>query len=189
MPRGVTDQFLRILRRERKASLRTALTMLGLFAFAYFMAELTDGPLLGTVVILAFATLVAGVVCGMLLGWRRTRRYNESIRRSWNAWMRMSISCASVDEVARGVADKPRAPPLAGVGWAALFLANALLFLFLWFELSFALVFGVMVTTANGLALGAVTGYAVWNVRWTRQFSRALDDLIEQGQVGMWGEV
>lgn len=189
MPRGVTDQFLRILHHERKSSVRTTLAMGGLSAFAYFMAELTDGPVLGLVVILAFAALGVGLVAGGLWGRHRTARYNESIRTHWNAWMRMSLSCASVDELARHVANKPRAPGVSGVGWATLFLANALLFLFLWFDLSFALVFGVMVTTANGLVLGGLAGNALWNLWWTGRFSRALDDLIAQGQLGMWGEV
>lgn len=189
MPRGVTDHFLKILRAERKSSARTALTMLGLFMFAYFMAELTDKRAFGVVVLLAFVTLVLGIVGGALYGRWRTERYNASIRDSWNAWMRMSLACSSVDELARHVENKPRAPPVAGVGWAALFLVNALLFAFLWMELSFALLFGIMVTTANGLVLGALIGHALWNLRWVRQFSRALDDLISQGQLGMWGEV
>ena len=189
MPRGVTDQFLRILRAERRASLRTALAMLGLSAFAYFMAELTDGPLLGSVVVLAAVTLLVGLAAGILWGRHRTERYNESLRASWSAWMRMSLSCASVREVARHVESKGRAPPVGGVGWAALFLANALLFLFLWFDLGFALVFGVMVTTANGLVLGTLAGDALWSLRWTGQFAKALDVMIAQGQLGMWGEV
>lgn len=189
MPRGVTDQFLRILQRERSTSVRTALSMLGLFFFAYFMAELTDGPLLGAVVVLALVMAIVGLAVGVLWGRHRTERYNDSIRASWNAWMRMSLSCASVEEVARHVANRPRAPPVAGVGWAALFLANALLFVLLWFEASFAVVFGVMVTTANGLVLGALAGNALWSLRWIAQFSKAIDELIAQGQLGMWGEV
>lgn len=189
MPRGVTDHFLQILRRERKTGIRTALAMTGLFGFAYFMAEMTDGPLLGRVVLLAFVALALGVAAGLAWGRFRTRQYNDSLRDSWNAWMRMSLACSSVDEVARHVANKGRAPPIAGAGWGALFLANALLFIFLWIEASFATVFGVMVTTANGLTLGVLLGDAVWHVRWTAEFSKALDELIAQGQVGMWGEV
>lgn len=189
MPRGVTDQFIRILRQERKTSLRTALTMLGLSFFAYFMAEMTDQPRAGAVVLLAAVALVMGLAAGLAWGHHKTKRYNESLRDSWNAWMRMSLSCSTVEDVARSVAHKPRAPPVAGVGWATLFLANALLFLFLWFELSFALVFGVMVTTANGLVLGGLIGDALWNLRWTSQFHRALDEMLNHGQIGLWGEV
>lgn len=189
MPRGVTDQFLQILRDERKTSVRTALTMTGLFGLAYFMAELADKPLLGRVVILSFIALAVGLVAGLLYARHRTEAYNHSLRESWNAWMRMSLSCRSVDEVARHVAHKAPAPPLAGVGWGVLFMANALLFALLWIEAGAADVAGVLVTGVNGVVLGALIGHSLWSLRWTSQFSKALDDLVAQGQVGLWGEL
>lgn len=189
MPRGVTDQFLRILDNERKASTRTALAMLVLFLFAYGMAELTDRPLFGRVVILAIGALCAGLVLGGVLAWRRTEKYNASLRDAWNAWMRMSLSSSRVDEVARRVAEKGRPWPVAGVGWAALFLANAVVFATLWMELAWAPTLGALVAAANGLVLGALAGAAIWAHRWARQFHKALDELVAEGQVGLWGEV
>lgn len=189
MPRGVTDQFLNILKNERKGSVRVAVTAAVLSVFAYFMAELTDGPFFGNVVLLALLTLAVGVGLGALYGRHQTKKYNESLRDSWNAWMRMSLSCASVDEVASHVAAKRRLPQLAGAGWGAMLLLNGLLFAFLWVEVSWATVFGLAVTTLNGLALGGLAGHALWNFRWASQFNKALDELISEGQVGLWGEV
>jgi hypothetical protein len=189
MPRGVTDQFLKILDNERRSSVRTVAAMGALAVFAYFMAELTDEPLLGAVVWLALGALVAGIAAGGVLAWRRTETYNASIREAWNQWMRMSLSCSRVDEVARHVHEKGRRAPLAGVAWSALFLANALLFAALWLEASWALTLGVVVTAANGLVLGALLGHALWNLRWSSQFHRALDDLMANGQLGVWGEI
>lgn len=189
MPRGVTDQFLKILDNERRSSLRTAAVMGALAVFAYFMAELTDQPLFGLVVWLALGALVAGVVAGGALAWRRTETYNASIRDAWNQWMRMSLSCSRVDEVARHVQEKGRRAPVSGVAWSALFLANAVLFAALWTEAAWASTFGVMVTTTNGLVLGALLGEAAWNLRWSTQFHRALDELMAEGQLGVWGEI
>jgi protein-S-isoprenylcysteine O-methyltransferase Ste14 len=189
MPRGVTDQFLKILGNERRHGLRAVIACAALLPAAYFMAELTDQPLLGWVVLATLLCLAAGAGLGVAWAHRRQKAYNESLRQSWNAWMRMSLSCTRVDEVARHVADKGRAPPVANVGWAALLVANAVLFLALWLEAPWALVYGVMVAVGNGLTLGAVAGHALWTRHWSGQFAKALDDLITEGQVGLWGEV
>lgn len=189
MPRGVTDQFLRILDNERKLSIRAAAVAAGLAPVAYFMAELTDQPPLGHVVLLALVAILAGVGAGVAFGYWRTRTYNESIRSSWNAWMRMSISCTRVDEVARHVQRRQPMTRLTGVGWAALLVVNALLFALLWTEVSWALAFGAVITVVNGIVLGGLAGQAAWNLRWTRSFTRALDELVAEGQIGLWGEV
>lgn len=189
MPRGVTDQFLRILAHEKRSGLRTVLAMGGLSVFAYFMAELTDQPLFGAVVWLALAALVAGLVAGAAYGWRTTTRYNESLRASWNQWMRMSLSCARVDEVSRHVESRGRAAPLAGVGWGALFAANVVLFAALWSGAAWAVAFGAGVTVANGLVLGTLAGRAAWSLGWARSFSKALHEMLGRGEIGLWGEV
>ena len=189
MPRGVTDQFLRILAHERRTGLRTVLAMGGLSVIAYFMAELTDQPLFGAVVWLALLSLVLGLVAGGVHGWRTTQRYNESIRASWNQWMRMSLSCARVDEVSRHVEARGRAAPVAGAGWGALFAANALLFAALWMDAPWAVTLGAGVTVANGLVLGALAGSAAWSLGWARSFSKALHEMLGKGEIGMWGEV
>lgn len=189
MPHGVNDQFLRILKNERKGSLRAALLALGLVPLAYFMAELTDEPFLGLVVWLAFAALALGVVLGLLWGRHRTASYNESLRTSWNAWMRMASSCARIDEVARHVQNKRAHASLAGAATALVVVLNGALFAALWAEATWGLAFGAIVTGLNGLALGAIAGHAAWSWRWTGQFSKALDELISDGKVGLWGEV
>lgn len=189
MPRGVTDQFLKILAHERKLAARTVLVM-GILALpVYFMAELTDRPLLGAVVWLAALAFAVGAACGIAHAWRRTVRYNESLRASWNQWMRMSLSASRVDQVARHVEMRGAAPAIAGIGWTALFAANVLLFWSLWVEAAWGLALGGAVTTANGLVLGALVGEALWDLRWSMQFSRALHEMLGKGEIGMWGEV
>jgi hypothetical protein len=163
--------------------------MAGLSVVAYYMAELTDQPLFGAVAWLALASLAAGLALGLLHGWRTTKRYNESLRASWNQWMRMSLSCARVDEVSRHVEARGRAAPLAGAGWGALFLANVLLFAALWTEAAWAAALGAAVAVANGLVLGTLAGHAAWNLEWSRRFSRALHEMLGKGEIGMWGEV
>lgn len=189
MPRGVTDQFLRILAHEKKSGVRTLLAMAGLSVVAYYMAELTDQPLFGAVAWLALLSLAAGLALGAAYGWRTTARYNESLRASWNQWMRMSLSCARVDEVSRHVEARGRAAPVAGAGWGALFAANAVLFAALWAEAAWAVALGAGVTVANGLVLGTLAGRAAWNLGWARRFSRALHEMLGKGEIGLWGEV
>jgi len=140
MPRGVTDQFLNILQNERRHAFRTIAAMAALSLFGYFMAELTDQPLFGSVVLLGVAAVALGLALGGAWAWRTTTRYNASLRASWNAWMRMSLSATRVSDVARGVENKGRglAHTLASLGWAALFLANVALFVALWQEVTWA---------------------------------------------------
>lgn len=188
MPNGVNDQFLRILKNERKGSIRAIALAIALVPLAYFMAELTDHAFLGVVVILAALALVAGGALGVLWGRHLTTTYNESLRQSWNAWMRMSLSCARIDEVARHVRNKERALSLRGAAAALLIVLNGVLFAVLWSEVAWGLELGAIVTALNGVVLGFLAGHAIWNWRWTAQFSKALDDLISAGQVGLWGE-
>lgn len=189
MPRGVTDQFLKILDNERRTSVRTALAMGALTLLAYVMAELTDEPLLGFVVWTALLALVVGGAGGAALAWWRTKRYNDSLRGAWNQWMRASLACAHVDEIERQVHQKGRPLPVASVGWGVLFVLNAFLFAALWIETSWATNLGYAVTLANGLVIGALVAGAAWTWRWAKQFHKALDELVTEGQVGLWGEI
>lgn len=190
MPRGVTDQFLTILANERRHAIRAAAWMLPLAGVAYFMAEMTDQPLLGSVVILAAAALAGGLLLGVGYARWATTRYNQSMVAQWNQWMRMSLQCARIADVERSVAARPRAAPrVAGVGWAALFLANALLFVALWEGAEWGVALGAAVTTANGLVLGAVVGHAAWTFGWAAKCDRALHELLAEGKVGLWGEI
>lgn len=188
MPHGVSDHFLRILQAERKGSVRAVVLAAALVPLAYFMAELTDEAFVGRVVWIAFLAIGLGVGAGLLWGRHLTTRYNDSIRKSWNAWMRMSLSCGRLDEVARNVRNERRSVALGGAATALLIVVNAVLFALLWAEVSWALAFGAVVTATNGIVLGFLAGHAIWSWRWTAQFSKALDELITDGQVGLWGE-
>lgn len=189
MPHGVNDQFLRILQNERKGSVRAVALALALVPIAYFMAELTDEPFLGIVVWLTALALACGGALGVAWARHRTAQYNESLRLSWNAWMRMSTSCARIDEVARHVANQREHVGLRSAAAALLIVLNGALFGSLWTEIEWATALGIVVTAMNGLVLGFLAGHAIWHWRWTAQFSKALDELLANGQVGLWGEV
>ncbi|HUR68737.1 MAG TPA: hypothetical protein VM370_05775 [Candidatus Thermoplasmatota archaeon] len=189
MPHGVSDQFLRILQNEKKGSIRAIALALALLPVAYFMAELTDERFFGIVVYAAFAALALGIGAGLLWTRHRTAQYNESLRQNWNGWMRMSLSCARIDEVARHVANKRDRVGLRSGAAALLVVLNGALFGFLWAEVDWGVSFGLVVTVTNGLVLGFLVGHAVWHWRWTAQFNKALDELLSDGAVGLWGEV
>jgi hypothetical protein len=103
--------------------------------------------------------------------------------------MRMSLSCARIDEVARHVQNKRAHIGLRSGGAALLVVLNGALFGLLWTEVGWALSLGLVVTALNGIVLGSLTGHAIWHWRWTAQFNHALDELLSDGSVGLWGEV
>src|SRR5205823_11226982 len=179
-----------ILANERRHAVHSALWMLPVAGLTYFMAEMTDKPLLGSIVLLAVVAVVAGIAAGALGARWSTSRWNESLAAQWGQWMRMSLQCSRVHEVARSVAARPRAAPrVAGVGWTALFLANALLFVALWNDAGWSVAYGAAVTTAHGIVLGAIVGHAAWTFGWAAKCEAALRELLAEGKVGIWGEI
>lgn len=189
MPRGVNEKFLRILRNERKTRLRAAGVVGALLPVAYFLAELVDGPLFGTIVVGSLVAVLLGIVAGLGLAHRRTRLYNESLLEKWNAWQRCASACTRLDEVARHADEKNPRPALKGVAWTSVFALNLLLFAALWVEVSWAYPYGAVVSVLNGALLGGLVGWNLWTARWTQQFRAALDELASDGQLNYWGEV
>ncbi len=189
MVKGVSDQFLRILNNERRVAVRSVAAGIVAAALALFMANLADEPLFGTESFAYAVALFVGVATGVAVGWRRSTRFEESLRAGWNAWMRFSLSCARVDEVYRKASNRPAPSAVAaGVLAGALVVANALLFALLWVEAPAARALGVPVALADGLAAGAWIGSSAWSLGWTRSFRKALAELVRDGSIGIWGE-
>lgn len=188
MPRGVSEHFIRILRNEAQASLRNALLLLLFLPPAYFMAELADPPLIGTVVRAAALSLLLGLGIGALFAANRNRHYNDSLLRQWNTWQRMSAQHARLHDLARAVHQKGRGFPWRSVLAALFLILNALLFALLWLDAPLAGPLGHLIAPANTLVVGVLVGAGLSTQNWARKTRRAIDDLLAEGQISMWGE-
>lgn len=190
MAKGVSDQFLRILENERRLAVRHLAWGAGLALLLLFVANLADEPLFGTESFLYAVALFLGIGGGVALGWRHSRKMGESIKGAWNHWMRMSTSCTRVDEVYRKASGKPAGsnPAATGLLAAALFVLNALLFALLWVEAPLAKGMGLLTVLVDGGFVGGWIGASAWRFGWVRSFTKALEELLRDGSVGVWGE-
>lgn len=190
MAKGVSDQFLRILENERRLATRHLAWAAGLALVLLFVANLADEPLFGTESFLYAVALFLGIGGGIALGWRHSKKLGDSLKGGWNQWMRMSTSCTRVDEVWRKASGKPAGsnPAATGLLAAGLLVLNALLFALLWVESSAAKPLGLLTVLVDGGFVGGWIGNAAWRFGWVRSFTRALEDLLRDGTVGIWGE-
>lgn len=187
MPRGVGKDFMDLLQGCQSTE-RTRVIVL------FVVGLLLGGPAfflwqpLGVVV--HYGALLVGLSLGYLVGMRTSRRYEDSLRGTWNQWMRLAPACETVQELARKVRGG------SGVGrtaWIAAFLtllwAAELGLLVLAFMGTGAMAFSLPVIVANGLLVGLIAGYHIRLLSWTRAFRRSLDDMVQAGEIGVWGAV
>jgi hypothetical protein len=103
--------------------------------------------------------------------------------------MRMSLSCTRLEDVYQKVRSRdPVGPVRAGVVTALALTANLVLFIALWMEAAFAPRFATVMMVANGLLVGAFLGRQAFHLKWTRDFTRALDEVVQGHAIGVWGE-
>lgn len=190
VPGGVAHSFLTILDRE----VRTRGVRLGLVPFlgaaAVFLAELSDAEPWGPNVDLAFLALGLGLVLGLAVSWWRFRRRRESLRSRWRKWMQWSQSATRLGEVEARVEGSrlPSWGTLRAAAWVVAVLANGAVLVGLWY--SWPGVDGVAqaVVFADGLAVGFLAGDAVWGLQWTYRLRGTVREMVEEGELGVWGE-
>ncbi len=191
MPQGVTYNFLTILDRELRVHgvlLAVALPLMGLVGF---LAELADAPPWGPLVMRTTVLLVVAFLVGLAVSWWLTQRTQESIRERWRKWMQWSQTSQRLPDVETRVEDRRRwfAPAVQGVAWAVAIVLNVLVFVALWYGWGGARGFAELVLLLDAVALGALAAYAVWRLQWTWRFRSALREMVEDGTVGVWGEL
>lgn len=186
MPQGVVSDFLRILQEDRSAALSRSIVMavlaLLLFGVAWFVAELWG-------VVAHGAGVAVGLGVGLLWGQRTVGRYAASLQGTWNTWMRKAPACESVPEVHRKVRDKRgrHLPFLYAlvllVVWALEVALFALAFVddaSLWAQLP--------VLAVNGLLAGGLAGFFLRTRAWFRSFQHSVQEMLADGELGVWGE-
>lgn len=189
MPRGITDQFLRILEAES----RRAWTVLALggaaFAIALFLADLADAPSFGAIAVAYAAIAVLATAAAAAWAWRAAKHRTLRLADEWNAWMKYSVGSATIAEIERKVHSRAPQPPWAPGLLVALFvIVNAVVFALLWFEAAIALDAALAVAIANGVAVGYLLGSTALHLWWTRSAVAATQELVGNGVVAVWGE-
>ncbi len=141
-------------------------------------------------VVVHFGAAVLGLLVGHLWAAGKARRYEASLRGTWAQWMRFAVSCETVAEVHRKVEGRSgrNRVYLAAAGLTFLWALEVAL-LFLAFQDTAEAAFALPVLALNGLLSGALAGHALRMASWTRTFRASMAELVESGEVGVWGVV
>lgn len=193
---GIAENFIGILRNEERAAarglVRQALLALLVGLLAALAIDLpSDGRFFGVAVGLVALALVAGAAGGIIVGKQFvTRRYHESLASGWNKWMRYSVACSRIDEVHRRVNGKPATRSVAGIAtiWTFILFTTIILLLMTVVD-GVPTVNKTPVFIGYGLYLGYKIGRTLAMRGWARDFLSSIDDMMRQGEIGLWGVV
>jgi hypothetical protein len=189
MARGISTNFLNLARREQRLAVRTAVAAAALALPAAFLADLADIPGYGPVWVLFVLTCGAGLVVGAALARGRVAHYEADLQLQWNHYMRGAVNAGRIADVDRKVHEKDPLPPVLSDA-AAVVLAslNVLVFVLLWVEHPLASPLSWAVVAVDGLALGTLVTSSALMGRWARSFVRTAEDLVQKGEIPVWGE-
>ncbi len=185
VPRGVAKDFIQLLSGAQRMG-RLRVVMLMVLAMVLFVPAWFLWAPLGAVV--HGGVLLVGLGIGALLGWRTSRGYEDSMRGTWNQWMKLAPACENVPELARKVRG---GSTTFRVAWLAALLtllwATELGLLVLAFMDAGSAAFTIPVIAANALFVGILAGYQMRILTWTRSFRHSLDEMVRSGEIGVWG--
>lgn len=185
MARGVSKDFIDLLF-DDALSARGRIIVSGiLVGVLAVLAALIWWPIgLGAHVV---ATGV-GLGVGWLVAARKANGYEVSLRDKWNDWMRLAPACDTVADVGRKVAGRRianRAFAIAGI-LTVLWVAE-LSVVALYFADTANLALRATVIGANGAFAGLLLGHQLRLMTWTRTFARSLAEMMQDGELAVWG--
>lgn len=192
MPTGVASHFLAILAADRRAAGKKV--MVGALVAAALMGAaflLGSDPAWQAAAVTA-AGLVAGAIFGFILARTKVHTYEESIRGTWTQWMRYAVAAESVPEIHRKVRGKSgrNLPFLYAFVLLVLWGSEiALVVLALAAAQSAGLAVTAPVLVLNGMLAGGMIAYFLVIRKWTSTFSRSVTELVDSGEVNVWGLV
>ena len=135
----------------------------------------------------AVAALV-GMLVGQLYTRRRVKAYEASLRGTWKSWMRHSVAAESLPELylrVRGRSVRNR-PWLAAAALTFLWAVEVGL-LALAFQDSDPTVWAFPVIALNGLLPAFLCVHYARLGGWTKGFAASVTDLVDSGEIGVWG--
>ncbi len=185
MPRGVGKDFLQLLEGEQSIDRSRAIVMMVLGLILVVPAWFLWEPIGPVVHLLA---MVIGIGIGWPVAMTISRRYEDSLRGRWNTWMKLAPACESVPELARKVRGRRGGFRVAwlAAGLTFLWAAEIGLLVLAFVDLG-APAFSAPVIIANALLVGIMIGMNLHLLTWTRSFHRSLDEMMRDGEIGVWG--
>lgn len=185
MPGGVQSRFLEVLASDQGLAARRtvlwAIVGVALAIPAWFLWPPWGVAVHGGGVLL-------GLLAGLQVSRRATQGYEDSIRGEWTHWMRFAMACETLPEIHHRVRGRSTRNALA---W------HAALLTLLWVVEVALLAIGIRdppeavwaipLLVVNGLLLGALLGHALHRQRWYRGLRSSVTELVESGEIGVWG--
>lgn len=188
MPPGVASHFLQVLAGDqRSARGKVLLTAILAILFLGFAAYLGGAAGMG----LHAGAVLAGILGGLLVARSTVRRYESSIRGTWTQWMRFAVAAETVPEIHRKVRGRQgRNLPFVYAGILTLFWgleAGLLVLAFVKPDGQTSLALASPILLLNGLLLGGLLGYFLHVHRWYGAFRATVSEMVDSGEIGVWG--
>lgn len=182
---GVASHFVHLLDADQLACRRRMVVML-VVALALAVPAYLIYPWQGLLVH-AVAVLV-GLLAGQLFSRRRVAAYESSLRGTWKSWMRFSVAAESFPELYRRVSGKGarNLPWLAAAGLTFLWALEVAL-LMLAFQDTEPSAWAFPVLAINGLVPAFLLVHYFHLRAWMRGFRDSVSDLVDSGEIGVWG--
>ena len=129
-----------------------------------------------------------GLLVGQLYTSRRVKAYEASLRGTWKSWMRHSVAAESVPELYRRVQGKAtrNRPWMAAAALTVLWALEVGL-LALAFRDSDPTAWAFPVIALNGLVPAFLAIHYARVRSWTKDFAASVTDLVDSGEIGVWG--
>lgn len=187
MVKGVAQNFMSLVQGDLRAS-RVRIWVLFALALLLSVPAYLLAPPGGLVV--HWIAVACAAVAGLVVGVMGHRRLEASLKGEWNRWMRFAVSCQSVPEVHRKVRGRSgRNLPLLYAALLTLAWAAELGLLILAFFNPADQYLAVPVIAANGIVAGGMLGYYAMGARWYRTLSTSIRELVDEGELGVWGVI
>lgn len=187
MARGVAREFLGLLQGDARHA-RGRVVLLAVFALVLVAPAMLLWTWWGVGVHLVAVLLGTGL--GWWTGLRAVDGYESSLRGTWNRWMSLAPACETVAELhrkARGRSAHNRL--LLSAALLTLLWGAELILLVVALAGETAPTFAAPVIALNGVLVGALLGHHLHLRTWTDTFRRDLDEMVRDGELGVWGSV
>lgn len=182
---GVASHFVHLLDADRRACSRRVAVLAvvaALLAAPAYVLYPWQGLLVHAVAVLV------GLLLGQLFTRRRVLEYEASLRGAWKSWMRFAVAAESFPELHRRVQGKGHRnlPWLAAAGLTVLWAVEVALLL-LAFQDTEPTALAFPAIALNGLVPAFLLVHYARLRSWMEGFAESVSDLVDSGEIGVWG--